>query len=334
VLVKGRVMRATGVTASGERDGALRNLANTYRRMRASPVPHAEIDVVVGGTSSRIVADNEGFFRSWIDLGSPSSIDAEWIEASLTLVKDRTVTARAPIRRVTPSATYGIISDLDDTVIQSRVSNLLLAIRTIVLGNARTRLPFPGVAALYRALEKGGDGKGANPVYYVSSSPWNIYDLIVEFLELQKIPVGPVCLRDWDVEIDALSSSRLKNYKEPVIREILEATAPLPFILIGDTTQKDPEIYRTMVSEFPGRILAVYIRNVDPDPRRKESLQRLAEEVLAAGSSVVLADDSAAAARHAAEHGWIPASALPEIDSEKKADEPGSEGPAPTVVVE
>jgi phosphatidate phosphatase APP1 len=199
-----------------------------------------------------------------------------------------------------------------------------------MLGNARTRLPFPGVAVLYQALEKGGDGAQRNPIYYVSSSPWNIHDLIAEFLDLQNIPLGPICLRDWDVDVDALTSSRLKRHKEPLIREIMDATDPLRFILIGDTSQKDPEIYREIVKAYPNRILAIYIRNVDPHPERSAAVQKLADEILKEGSSLVLADDSYAAGKHAAENGWIAVSSLEGIREEKKEDEGSAPGKTPT----
>ena len=139
----------------------------------------------------------------------------------------------------------GVVSDLDDTVVQSRITNFLQAVRTMMLGNARTRLPFPGVAAFYRALERGSDGKRRNPIFYVSSSPWNIYDLIADFMQVQGIPAGPIQLRDWDITLSALSSNRHRDFKEPVIREILELNPTLPFILIGDNGQHDPEISST-----------------------------------------------------------------------------------------
>lgn len=175
-----------------------------------------------------------------------------------------------------------------------------------MLGNARTRLPFPGVAALYEALRRGGDGARHNPIFYVSNSPWNIYDIIADFLDLYPA---------------------------------------LPFVLIGDNSQKDPEIYRSILDHYPGRILAIYIRNVDTHPERSASLKALAEEVLAVGSTLVLADDSYAAALHAADHGWITRESLPSVRQEEKADEgetgtkvdvPGvaEEPAAPTVVVE
>jgi phosphatidate phosphatase APP1 len=337
-LVQGRVMRSQNIGTAGERDSAVRNLLNTYKRIRAHPLPHSRIEVTIGDTRAEVVADDEGFFRSWVDLKTSASTTAAWLEASLRLVEPSqtpAVAATALVRVPTADAAFGVISDLDDTVIQSRVSNFLLAVRTIMLGNARTRLPFAGVAALYQALEKGGDGGRLNPFYYVSSSPWNIHDLIAEFLQLQAIPEGPICLRDWDVDIDALTSSRLKRHKEPLIREIMELMDPLPFILIGDSSQKDPEIYAEIVRAFPGRVMAVYIRNVAPNPERSASIQRLAEEILTEGSSLVLADDSYAAGKHAAEKGWITPASLELIQVDKKADESGKADPkAPTVVVE
>src|SRR5437763_4164318 len=165
-------------------------------------------------------------------------------------------------------------------------------------------------------------------------------------MEIQRTPTGPIHLRDWDVNLDALRSGRLKRHKEPIIREILELYPALPFILIGDDSQKDPEIYRGILDSYPGRILAIYIRNVRTDPERSASVQLLAKQVLDAGSTLVLADDTFAAATHAAEQGWIQKDALASVHEEKRADEgisgtkadaPGATEPgekAPTVVVE
>jgi phosphatidate phosphatase APP1 len=305
----------------------------------------------VGDAEHELVADGEGFFREWIDVALSPRDDEHWHEVALRLATPirpdhPEVTGTATVRIPSGGPSFGVISDLDDTVIQSRITSFLQAVRTVMLGNARTRLPFPGVSAFYQALERGADGERRNPIFYVSSSPWNIHDVIADFMEIQRIPTGPIHLRDWDVGLDALTSSRLKRHKEPVIREILELYPSLPFILIGDDSQKDPEIYRSVIDSYPGRILAIYIRNVRADPERSASVQALAKEVLAAGSTLVLADDTFAAATHAAEQGWIRKEALESVHEEKRADEgvsgtkadaPGATEPgekAPTIVVE
>jgi phosphatidate phosphatase APP1 len=230
---------------------------------------------------------------------------------------------------------------MDDTVLQSEVTSFLRAARIVLLENALTRLPFPGVAAFYRALERGATGAEANPIFYVSSSPWNLYDVIDGFLEAQRIPTGPLLLRDWDL---GRLSERHARHKGTVIREIFDTYPELPFLLIGDSGQEDPEIYAELVRERPGRIRAVYIRNVTASTERAGRIRALAREVADAGSTLVLADDTMAAARHAALHGWIASDSLDEIGGEKrddegktgaKADAPGVDAkPAPTVVVD
>ena len=166
----------------------------------------------------------------------------------------------------------------------------------------------------------GGPGNALNPLFYVSSSPWNLYDLLVEFLELNDVPQSVLFLRDWGVTTEEILPTRNRAYKVAAIRRILDTYPTLPFILIGDTGQEDPEIYHEIVTLYPQRILAVYIRNVNRDMERPAAVRALAEEVVAAGSTLILADNTLPMAEHAAGQGWIAAETLPMIWTDKEAD--------------
>ena len=340
VLLLGRVLQQEGLPLPDPTHSRARNLVAMLKRLESDPLPHAKVRAHLAGGDRDLVADDEGFIRAWLDL--PEAREG-WGEIQLQLLDPpdgRPKAGRAPFLVPPATATYGVISDIDDTVLQSQVANFLRAASTVLLENARTRLPFPGVAAFYRALEAGPGGHADNPIFYVSSSPWNLYDVISDFLEVQAIPAGPLLLRDWD-----LGPSLLRNapHKSAMLTEILGTYPELPFILVGDTTQEDPEIYAEIVAAHPNKILAVYIRNVLAHPERSSQIRKLAEQVTATGSTLVLADDTLAAARHAAAHGWIREAVLPEVGQEKRADEgaggkadaPGIEKKsAPTVVVD
>jgi phosphatidate phosphatase APP1 len=345
-LVLGRVLEHTRIASADASHARWRNLLAMLQRIDADPLPFAKVQVRIGAAETQFVADDEGFLRRWV--ASERNLSAgEWHIVHLDVVAGPetpvATLAHVPASVLVPSsqAQLGVISDMDDTVLQSEITSFVRAARLMLLENARTRLPFPGVAAFYRALANGARGAGANPIFYVSSSPWNLYDVIADFLDAQQIPIGPMLLRDWDIGRDML---RTREYKLGQIREILSTYPALPFILVGDNGQEDPEIYRTLVTEFPGRILAIYIRNVSRHPERSASIRALAEQVEAAGSSLLLADDTLAAARHAASHGWISEGSLHDIGSEKRDDEgqtgakvptPGVEThDAPTVVVD
>ncbi|HEU4681397.1 MAG TPA: phosphatase domain-containing protein [Gemmatimonadales bacterium] len=341
ILVLGRVLEHEGLVTPEPGHSKFRNLLAMVKRLESDPLPFAKVRAQVAGQVVDLTADDEGFFRQWVAVGSLQQEGWGLVQLELLNPPDeRPARAEGPFLVPSASASFGVISDMDDTVVQSQVTNFLRAARIVLLENARTRLPFPGVAAFYRALQDGPSGNGRNPIFYVSSSPWNLYDVISDFLDAQGIPAGPLLLRDWD-----LSRSLLKNagHKTEVITEILATYPFLPFILVGDSGQEDPEIYAELVAAYPRRILAVYIRNVRPHPERSDAIRKLAARVTEAGSTLVLADDSLAAARHAAVHGWIKSEALADIGEEKRADEgsgakadaPGVETePAPTVVVD
>jgi phosphatidate phosphatase APP1 len=222
-----------------------------------------------------------------------------------------------------PGARFGVISDMDDTVLRTETTRVVRMTLSVLFGNAHTRLPFPGISAFYRALQAAHDAPAASPLFYVSSSPWNLHDVLVEFLRLHRIPAGPFFLRDWGFAGGDAQPRGHRGHKLVAIRRIMTTYTGLPFILIGDTAQKDPEIYAEVVHDWPDRILAVYIHDVSRDPMRSESVRRLADEVAKAGSTLILTDNTVAAARHAAENGWIDPAALPDIEADRRHDEEG-----------
>jgi phosphatidate phosphatase APP1 len=342
VLVLGRVLQDESLPPADAGHSKVRNLVAMLKRLESDPLAFARVRARLPAGDRELVADDEGFLREWLEADAPggggwSSIRLELLDPPGGLSR----VAEAPFLTPPASATYGVISDMDDTVLQSGVTNFIRAARMVLLENARTRLPFAGVAAFYRALQDGPTGGAENPIFYVSSSPWNLYEVISDFLEAQGIPLGPMLLRDWD-----LGPALFRNaaHKTGLIREILANFPSLPFILIGDSAQEDPEIYTEIVAAHPNRILAVYIRNVQPHPERSEAVRELADRVAAAGATLVLADDTLTAASHAAAHGWIRDETLTAVREEKQADEgaggkeaaPGVEptAPAPTVVVD
>jgi phosphatidate phosphatase APP1 len=165
--------------------------------------------------------------------------------------------------------------------------------RKVLFGNARTRLPFEGVSSFYHQLHQ-----DKNPMFYVSSSPWNLYDVLIEFLDVNSIPLGPLLLRDWGLSVSEGSPLNHATHKLHIIKQILETYPALPFLLIGDSGQEDPEIYSQIVQDYPSRILAVYIRDVSGSGRDKQ-IDELAKRVIEAKSELLLVPDTLIAEQHA-----------------------------------
>ncbi|HEY7408499.1 MAG TPA: phosphatase domain-containing protein [Gemmatimonadaceae bacterium] len=318
VRIRGRVLEDEGIPAAGERDSMWRNMLSAVRRFETDEVPGARVGVRFANVTQELVTDAEGYFDTWITPREALPGDTLWHDVALELLapRDPSTPPRPAIGRVLiPPATarLGVISDLDDTVVQTGATDPRALLRSVFLTNARTRLPFPGVAALYRALQEGAGGGENNPVFYVSSSPWNLHDVLAEFLAIREIPEGPIMLRDWGLSERELLPTSHGSHKIEAIRGILDLYPTLPFVLIGDSGQEDPEIYREIVARYPSRILAIYIRNVTPDARRAERIRALGREVTAARSELLLAAHTGEVAAHALDRGWVDAAALERV---------------------
>jgi phosphatidate phosphatase APP1 len=339
LFLKGRALEDRGIQAAGPADSAWRNLRNMYRRFNSDEIPGARVLARFGDIEQTVVADEEGFFEARLVPTTPLPHDQLWHAIELTLLDPRPsdqsqLHATGRVLVPPPSSQFGVISDIDDTVIRTNATSMVRMFRATFLENARTRLPFPGVAALYRALQHGATGAAFNPLFYVSSSPWNMYDLLEEFFAIQDIPTGPLLLRDWGFSARGPQSPlRHREHKIATIRQILDTYPTLPFLLIGDSGQEDPEIYREVVQRYPSRILAIYIRNVSRSARRISAIQALADEVAAAGCTLVLANDTLTAAQHAAKQGWIAPQILNEIMRASAADQGTAPAPERATVV-
>lgn len=319
LMLSGRVLQDEPVGTAGEHDSIWKNLGNTWKRFETDELPHARLRATFGSWSGETTANEEGYFHLEIEPPAPVDPSTIWHPVDLEL-PDHAVRGTGAILVPPPDAEYGIISDIDDTVVETGVTRRLAMARTVFLGNARTRLPFKGVAAFYDALHQGVTAGGTNPLFFVSSSPWNLYDLLVEFMELHAIPPGPLLLRDFGVDRRKLFERPSMQHKLGCIRPILDSYPDLKFVLIGDSGEKDPEIYRQVIREYPGRILAVYIRRIEV-LGRDEQVQALAKEAQADGVPLVLVPDTEAAAVHAAESGLIKWNRLPDVHEEKVKDE-------------
>ncbi|MGV3685561.1 MAG: App1 family protein [Daejeonella sp.] len=323
LYIKGRVLEDKGINAATDRDTILNNLVNMYHRFQSDEIPGACLKVNFQDQQHMMITDDEGYFMLNLAPGTPISPTDMWHEIEVELT-DAPVAfppglkCMAQVLVPPADAEYGIISDIDDTIIHTSATDILAMSRKVFLHNARTRLPFAGVSEFYKSLQLGRNGKRNNPFFYVSSSPWNLYDLLKDFLDLNEIPEGPLLLRDFGLQDNKFISSGHMGHKFSEIENILLTYPLLNFVLIGDSGQEDPVIYREIVKKFPGRVLAIYIRDVQLADREKIAIDISAE--LKDHVDLVIVDNTVEAAEHAAKTGLIYTEAVADIEEDKKQD--------------
>ena len=321
--IKGRVLKDKGIVKPTDKDTILRNLISMYKRFTTAEVPNARLKVNFQDQQHFVITDEEGYFTLELNTNGGFNRNDLWHDVEVELIDApyafaKNITSTANILVPPEDAEYGIISDIDDTIVKTSATDIFAMARITFLNNALSRLPFAGVAEFYKSLQLGRNGKRNNPFFYVSSSPWNLYDLLIDFLDLNNIPEGPLLLRDYGLdekpEDDNHASHKLKE-----ITNILSAYPDLKFVLIGDSGQEDPKIYSEVVGLFPNRILAIYIRDVQL-PERERVAINVAKGLSKSKVEMVIVDNTVEAAEHASRIGLINWESIPEIEKDKNKD--------------
>ena len=187
-----------------------------------------------------------------------------------------------PLRVIGDDERYGVVSDIDDTIIVSMIPRLLTAAKHALMERVSDREAVPGMAGFLRRVarfnlypsgqEKHTErkesssvvhGRQANalPVMYLSTGPWNLVPGLREFLRRTDFPMGAFLMTDFGPSNTGWFRSGVEHKKRELRR--LASTFPnIQWILVGDDGQHDPEIYAEFAREFPKNVALIAIRSL------------------------------------------------------------------------
>jgi hypothetical protein len=194
----------------------------------------------------------------------------EWLQFEVVSGNGDQRTFPGRVRLMPPSG-LSVISDVDDTIKHSNVGR-----RSDMLANTFLR-DHQSVAGMSELFD-GWHGQDA-VFHYVSSTPWQLYDCLQELCSEHGFPEGTFHLRMLrlrDPTVLRLFIARRWG-KRLAIGRILKAFPDRRFLLLGDSGEKDPEIYGAMARKFPDRVERILIRDLSPrrlDPMRYQKAFR------------------------------------------------------------
>ncbi|OED39587.1 hypothetical protein AB832_03950 [Flavobacteriaceae bacterium (ex Bugula neritina AB1)] len=306
----GRALEDKGIDFKGN-TGTFRTLWNIYKQFKSDEIPNVKITLTLAnGQSYTTITDAEGYYH--FDEKYKETISSQTLQWHPYTVSFLNIQKRKIIRNnafrgemLIPSskASYGIISDIDDTILHTGVASLFKwrVIINTFFKNFDKRLPLEGTVDFYKKLEVGKNQFGTNPIFYVSNSPWNLYDYLSAFLIKHNFPKGPILLRDFRTPFDRTPKPKIPHKYSEIIN-ILNLYPKLNFILIGDSGEKDADIYINISQNYPGRILAIYLRNVQ-HKRKEKRIRALINKHATTPSFLV--STSKEAENHARKLGFI-----------------------------
>lgn len=240
VTVSGRVLKAAPSAGSS-------TFSKNLRRLLTANWEGAEVEVRMLGQAQKTVSGHDGNFEVTFASREGFGVGVTRAEAK---VAGQPV-AGATVTIADAAAPFMVISDFDDTLAHTHVVSRRKLFKAALLQDESTQGVVDGMPALMRCLAA---DKAATPAFaLVSGSPVQYTHRVDAFLARHRFPMFGLYLRD-------LGPGTLSGYKQPVIRSLMKAM-PFPVVLVGDSGEKDPEVYAEIRAEFGDRVKAIFIRD-------------------------------------------------------------------------
>ena len=244
--------------APGDGSQGWRSVLHTnLRRFTVLTIADVTVRAAVGDVSGEFTSDGDGYLHIELEVGD---LPPGWHVVDLGPVEGATAPAHTTGRVFVPDPAAGlaVISDIDDTILKTGLTEKWTATTRTFLRDAGQRRPVRGMSTFMAALVRGADGKQSAPFYYVSTGSWNLYDYLVAFMNLNHFPRGPIFLTDWGPNSERLMRDG-KAHKRASIRGLINANPTYEWVFVGDVGQGDPETYEAMAREFPGKVKAIFL---------------------------------------------------------------------------
>lgn len=272
-VIKGRVGRGFRPSRN-----LLRHNYRMAKMYTGSPNPHASITLWFETQKIVVDADENGYFE--FQGKSENPINPGWKPVFAQIGSGEVLNSAPPTGWIfiPDNSPYLIISDIDDTVLISHSTRFRRRMRELIFTNPYKRRIFSEAADLYAFLEDFQTTAGVkNPVFYVSASEWNLFSYLSEIFEKKGLPKGPFLLHPRKHWSDLLAAKRnLPLDKLGRIDKLLHFFPDRKAILLGDNSQKDPQIYLAISAKHPRAVAGVFIRMVS-EKKKEATLQILSQ---------------------------------------------------------
>ena len=238
-----------------KKNGGFRHLIKIIKSYFIRPYSNKEITISSNGEIINIVTDNNGSFRI-----VTNNLHKGEIKINISGKGDPLRILQAyPITSEMTQSPIDVISDIDDTIIVSYTADFFKRIGTLAFKAPNKRQAIGFTKKMFDEFMK-IDAR----IFYVSKSESNLFGMLTSFIEHNKLPKGVLFLTPYLRFHQLLDPKKGVNFKIKNIRFLIENTTTKKYILFGDDSQRDMEIYYNITKEFPQRILKIYIRQTKP----------------------------------------------------------------------
>ncbi len=247
-----RVLCRVLLAKPGAEDDTRYKKIRGWRSFTSVPVNDAAVTITIGGIAQTVQTDRGGVVDEVLDC----RLTPGWHTITISIADSAPI--EAPVFVVDPSVRFGVISDVDDTVMVTALPRPLLAAWNTFVLDEHARRPVPGMGVLYERLLRTHPGA---PIIYLSTGAWNVAPTLTRFLSRNLFPPGPLLLTDWGPTHDRWFRSG-QEHKVLSLNRLAEEFPGIRWLLIGDDGQHDEQLYDDFARKNPENVDVVAIRQL------------------------------------------------------------------------
>ncbi|MBZ9785968.1 App1 family protein [Psychroflexus sp. CAK57W] len=248
VLVTGTVLKnETSIDKSPR--SILANAWNVLSSYRKKTYKRKSIRIETQSETFTIKTDKKGYFFEILPIGDLYDFKIYDKEQNLLSIDQI-----HPYHFQKHSTPIEVISDIDDTVIHSHTASALKRIFTILFKRPKRRNKVLFSNALLDYFDE-----NKFRIAYLSKSESNLFGLITAIFRFNEIPMGPLFLTPY-IRFKSLFKPKKGKHKIDFLHQLITNLPDKKFILMGDDTQKDMDIYTAIVNTYKSQIIKVFIR--------------------------------------------------------------------------
>ena len=256
LIIEGRVLDNREFKEASSEDDIFTNFRRKLGYIFNEERKNVDVTLQVKGQTFHTKSDDEGYFE--FKLSFPPHTLKPYQKINLYLTREPKVKTSCRAYILSDQKQTGIISDFDDTVIVSNVTNKLKLAYGLLLKNYKQRKAVEGMAERYKKILANSPDK---PLFFITGSPKQFNESIHRFLDYHHFPKRTLITKKIHGK-NAYSLFQQHDYKSKQIETLLKLYPQIEWVLFGDSGEQDPQIYLDIAKKYPDRIKEIYIRDV------------------------------------------------------------------------
>jgi len=259
IVIQGRMEKKKTFTEAKEDDNWFQNIWRTVRQVKGDEIKNQTIFALVNHEKFKTKGDDEGYFE--FNITTQEALNTGYKTITL-YIEGNSNAQETEVMVIGSEPLVGIISDFDDTMIVSDVTNKIKLGYNTVFKNYKQRTVVPTMLERFQKILAQNPKDAPSTLFILSGSPQQLFIAVEDFLAFHHFPKHTLILKKAHGEHKDPLTDQFA-YKTQKIERLIKLYPKMRWVMFGDSGEKDAEIYKFIKEKYPNKVISYHIRDVE-----------------------------------------------------------------------